>query len=161
LPQEGSTLGESLPDACRIQLAQRIAKSLHVLGQRPARCFEDKMRPIPRSVLPGKRFFPGRQPQSGQIRVAGFHPAPMFFKVGALDLDFHRADLGARGNLDPRIAGELDGIHGVRNHRQANSEVILGERVCNSISRVVERPGSVLGRAHGLLDRVNSQMNCS
>ena len=93
---------------------------------------------IPWSVLPGKHFFPCRQLQSGQIRGAGFHPAPMFDDLGALDLDFNRTNSGALGNLDPRIAGELDRIHRVRNYREAIAEIVLGERVGNAIPSVVE-----------------------
>ena len=96
---------------------------------------------IPWSILPGKHFIPCRQLQSGQIRDAGFHAAPMFVDVGALDLDFNRADPGARGNLDPRIASKLDWIHRVRYHHEASSEVVFGDRIGNAIPSVVERDG--------------------
>src|ERR1035438_8189232 len=91
-------------------------------------------------IFAGEHFIPGWQLQSRQIGGARFHPAAVFGDVGALDLDFNCADPGARGNIEPRIARELNRVNRIRDDDPAKAKVVLSERVGNAVTRIVDRP---------------------
>jgi hypothetical protein len=68
-------------------------------------------------------------------------------------------DPGAFGNLDPRVTGKKDWIHGVSNHSEADSEVVLRDSVGDAIASIVEGVGRALGRPNNLFYRIDTQMN--
>jgi hypothetical protein len=61
----------------------------------------------------------------------------MLFGVGTLHLDFNRTCPGAIRRRNPGIASKPERIDGIRNHRQAETQVILRNRISHPVPRVV------------------------
>ena len=116
----------------------RSAKYLDALLDVPPGGVYDNVLVIPWMVIPRDDLAPSRQSRAGNVGYSCFHPAPMFVGVRTRNLDFNGTYLCAVRDFDPSIARERNGIHRIRNHRSADTEVIRGDRVAHAITGVVQ-----------------------
>jgi len=63
----------------------------------------------------------------------------MLVNARALNPNFNRRDMHALRCFYPRIATKLNWIHRVRKYRSANPEMILGDRVSDTIVGIVDK----------------------
>jgi hypothetical protein len=98
--------------------------------------------------------------QSADVGRSRFHLA-MLLRVRTHQLNFSGAYLRPMRNVDPGIATQLNGIDRIRNHSSTQAKVVLGNRISNTILRVVERLVHRLGVADGLFNRVNAHLYCT
>jgi hypothetical protein len=85
----------------------------------------------------------------------------VFGLVRADDLDFLNVYLGSFGDINPRVARDGPRVDAIGNHHPAETKVVFGNSVSNSVPRVVERSNDDPGPANRLLDRIDPQMDCS
>jgi len=63
----------------------------------------------------------------------------MLLRASTYHLNFCSAYLRPLCDTDPGIASQLNGIDGIRNHSLTQAKVVLGDRIGDTIPRVVER----------------------
>src|SRR5688572_24320961 len=113
----------------------------------------------PGIVFPGNGLIPTGQPQAGNVRNSGFHPASMFIRIRTPDFNFDMTRTRTSGCLDPGIASEFDWIDRVRNHCPAQTQVVLGNGIADAISRIVEGSLNSSGIQYRLLNGVDTQID--
>src|SRR6266581_2254981 len=114
---------------------------------------------IPRLVLPEDHFLPTWQSRSSDVGDSLFHATLMLFRIRTRYFDFNRFYLSSIRDADPSVARELKWIDRVRNHSSTETEIVLGDRVANTIPRIVERLAEHSGIPDGLLDRVDAEIH--
>ena len=62
----------------------------------------------------------------------------MFFRIGANNFDFERGCVGALGDGEPGVAGDLERVYGVGDDGEAEAEVVFSEGVGDAIALFVD-----------------------
>src|ERR1035437_589072 len=65
----------------------------------------------PGVIFPGDHVFPRRELEPGNIDCALLHAPPVFWSIGAGDLDLDSTNLGSCGHVEPGVARDRQGVH--------------------------------------------------
>jgi hypothetical protein len=140
-------------------LFERCLNYRDALFDTSARSVDDDMFALPWIVVPRDHLFPGRQSQSGNVREPRFHAVSMFVRIRALNLNFNRCHVRAVRYSEPSIASKRKWINRVCNHCSTDAEIVLGDRITDTIPSVIESFADRSGFPDGLLNRVDTQMH--
>ena len=114
-----------------------------------------------RAGIREKAPLPKRQAGPGDVTRPGLHPASMLVQVGTYDFDFDGVSARSFRDFDPGIPPAGKRIDRIGHHGASDAEVVLGNRVTDAISNIVERLRDGSGIAQGLLDRIDAQVHRS
>ena len=124
-----------------------------------ARRIDHDVLTVPCPVVTGEDLVPRRATQRGDRSQPLFDPSAMFLFVRTLDLDFRQADSRASRDGAPGIAGDRQGINGIGNHDATEAEIVLRNRVADTIARVVDGHDSDPGFANREFDGIDTNMH--
>jgi hypothetical protein len=85
----------------------------------------------------------------------------MFVQIGTFDFDFDGVDARSFRDFDPGIPRAGKGIDRIGHYGASDAEVVLGNRVTDAISNIVERLRDGTGVPQGLFDRIDAQVHRS
>jgi len=83
----------------------------------------------------------------------------MLLCIGTRHFDFYCVYARATRNCDPSITGHRKWIHRICNHRPTDTQVVLGDRVADAVSGIIDRLAKRPRIPDRLLNRVDPYMH--
>src|SRR6266704_7226150 len=121
---------------------------------------DDQVAAVPRLVLPAGDLLPVRQPQAGDVRLAGPGPLAVRGPVGADELDLDQPGAVAGRDVAPGVPGHAERVDALGHYADAVPELLRGHAVGDRVPDGTQRLTQWLARASriddGLLDPVDA-----
>src|SRR6185312_2166204 len=90
----------------------------------PGRGVDDHVAAVPRLVLPAGDLLPVRQPQAGDVHLAGPDPLAVRGLVPADELDLDQPGAVAGRDVAPGVPGHAERVDAFRDHADAVPELL-------------------------------------